>query len=227
MVPAGRFRMGCVWGRDCQDNEQPVHEVQVASFALGVHEVTFEEYDRFVQATGRRRPNDRGGGRGRRPVINVSWEDAEAYVAWLSRETGESYRLPSESEWEYAARTGSTMRYSWGPDIGRNRANCNGCGSRWDGEETAPAGSFAANAWGLHDMHGNVWEWVEDCWHENYARAPRDGSTWTSGGNCSRRVLRGGSWLNAPVDLRSALRGRIVAGARSVDRGFRVSRTLD
>ena len=227
VVPAGRFRMGCVSGRDCGDDEQPVHEVELASFALGVYEVTIEEYDRFVQATGHRRPNDQGRGRGDRPVINVSWEDAEAYVAWLSDETGEDYRLPSESEWEYAARARSTTRYSWGQDIGRNRANCNGCGSRWDGRETAPAGSFAANAWGLHDMHGNVWEWVEDCWHENYAGAQRDGSAWTSGGNCGRRVLRGGSWGSISVFLRSAGRGRFDAGARNINGGFRVSRTLD
>ena len=228
VVPAGRFRMGCVSGRDCEDDEQPVHEVELASFALGVYEVTFEEYERFVQATGHRRPNDGDWGRGGRPVIDVSWEDAEAYVAWLSRETGEAYRLPSESEWEYAARAGSTTRYSWGQDVGRNRANCRSCGSRWDADRTAPAGSFAANGWGLHDMHGNVWEWVADCWHENYARAPRDGTAWTRGGNCGRRVLRGGSWNGNPVDLRSAIRVSYDAGARAgYVGGFRVSRTLD
>ena len=228
VVPSGRFRMGCVSGRDCRDAEQPVHEVDVPLFALGVYEVRFEEYDRFVQATGHRRPTDRGWGRGGRPVIDVSWEDAEAYVAWLSRETGEAYRLPSESEWEYAARAGTTTRYSWGQDVGRNRANCAGCGGRWDdANRTAPAGSFAANGWGLHDMHGNVWEWVADCWHENYARAPRDGTAWTSGGNCSRRVLRGGSWNYFPVNLRSAIRTYNDAGARLDSGGFRVSRTLD
>lgn len=227
VVPAGRFRVGCVSGRDCQDDERPVHEVQVPSFALGVYEVTFEEYERFAGATGRDRPSDRGWGRGGRPVINVSWEDAQAYAAWLSGETGEDYRLPSESEWEYAARAGTTTRYSWGREIGRNRANCRDCGSRWDGDETAPAGSFAANAWGLRDMHGNVWEWVEDCWHENYARAPRDGSAWMSGGNCGRRVLRGGSWRGGPATLRSANRSVNRAGARLGSYGFRVSRTLD
>ena len=227
VIPAGRFRMGCVSGRDCQDDERPVHDVELRSFALGKYEVTFEEYERFSRATGRDRPNDRGWGRGGRPVIDVSWEDAEAYVAWLSRETGEAYRLPSESEWEYAARAGTTTRYSWGQDMGRNRANCRGCGSRWDGVQTAPAGSFAANGGGLHDMHGNVWEWVADCWHENYARAPRDGSAWTQGGNCGRRVLRGGSWDNGPALLRSASRVRVAAGARSDYLGFRVSRTLD
>ena len=214
VVPAGRFQMGCVSARDCQDDERPVHEVELRSFALGVYEVTFEEYERFVRTTGHRRPGDRGWGRGGRPVINVSWEDAVAYAGWLSEETGEQYRLPSESEWEYAARAGTETRYSWGQDIGRNRANYDGCGSRWDDDETAPVGSFAAHAWGLHDMHGNVWEWVEDCWHENYARAPRDGSAWTSGGNCSPRVMRGGSWYNDPRHLRSASRGRAAAETR-------------
>ena len=130
------------------------------------------------------------------------------YAAWLSAETGKNYRLPTEAEWEYAARAGSTTNYSWGNDIGRNRAVCDGCGSRWDTEQTAPVGSFAANAWGLHDMHGNVWEWVEDCWHENYQYAPSDGSAWTVGGDCSRRVFRGGSWSDVPAFLRSAYRYR-------------------
>ena len=229
MVPAGRFRMGCVSGRDCRDSERPVHEVELASFALSKYEVTFDEYDRFVQATGHRRPNDRGWGRGRRPVINVFWEDAAAYVAWLSRETGEDYRLPSESEWEYAARAGSTTRYSWGQDLGRNRANCRRCRSRWDNDRTAPTGSFAANGRGLHDMHGNVNEWVADCWHEDYARAPRDGSAWTSGGDCGRRVLRGGSWSAYPEEVRAANR---LAGPSGGPRvfdfiGFRVARTLN
>ena len=227
VVPAGRFQMGCVSGRDCQYDERPVHEVQVPSFALGVYEVTFEEYERFAGATGRDRPNDGGWGRGGRPVINVSWENAQAYATWLSDETGEDYRLPSDSEWEYAARAGTTTQYSWGQDIGRNRANCGDCGSRWDGDETAPAGSFAPNAWGLHDMHGNVLEWVEDCWHENYARAPRDGSAWTSGRNCGRRVLRGGSWGDHPAYLRSADRRFGDVGARYDHIGFRVSRPLD
>ncbi len=229
VVPAGRFRMGCVSGRDCADDEHPVHEVEVASFALGVYEMTFDEYDRFAAATGRERPADRGWGRGGRPAINVSWEDATAFAAWLSEETGEEYRLPSESEWEYAARAaGSTTRYSWGDDVGHNRANCAGCGGRWDDENrTALAGSFAANGFGLHDMHGNVWEWVEDCWHENYARSPRDGTAWTRGGDCSRRVLRGGAWDLDPGSLRSANRSSFDAENRIGSIGFRVARTLD
>ena len=227
VVPAGRFQMGCVSGHDCRGDERPVHEVEMASFALGVYEVTFDQYERFARATRRDRPNDRRWGRGARPVINVRWEDATAYAAWLSEETGAEYRLPSESEWEYAARAGSTTRYAWGNDIGRNRANCDGCRSRWDDDRTAPAGSFAANGWGLHDMHGNVWEWVEDCWYSNYAGAPRDGSARTSGGNCGGRVLRGGSWADNPRNLRSANRYGVHTRRRHGSYGFRVARTLD
>ena len=179
-VPAGQFRMGCVSGRDCQDYEFPVHEVRISrGFWLGKYEVTFAEYDRFTAATGRARADDRGWGRGRRPVINVSWEDAVAYTEWLSGQTGERYRLPSEAEWEYAARAESVTAYSWGNEIGRNRASCWGCQSQAVFRmETVPVGSFGANRWGLHDMHGNVWEWVQDCLNTNYRGAPGDGSAW-------------------------------------------------
>ena len=226
VVPGGRFRMGCVSGQDCEDTELPVHEVQVRSFALSKYEVLFEEYDRFADATGRRRPSDAGWGRGGQPVMNVSWEDVTAYAEWLSAQTGATYRLPSEAEWEYAARAGTTTAYSWGADVGQNRANCRGCGSRWDFEQTAPAGSFAPNAWGLHDMHGNVVEWVADCWHDSYARAPTDGSAWTRGGDCGRRMFRGGVWLNDARFLRSAYRSWTGAGTRLEFVGFRLSRTL-
>jgi formylglycine-generating enzyme required for sulfatase activity len=187
--------------------------------------VTFEEYDAFTDATGRERAYDQGWGRGRRPIINVSWHDAVAYTQWLSSQTGESYRLPSEAEWEYAARAGSTTKYSWGNDIGRNRANCDGCGSRWDDEKTAPVGSFRANRWGLYDVHGNVWEWVKDCYNDSYRGAPTDGSAWESG-DCSRRVLRGGSWGSLPGFLRAASRNGLTAGSRYGSVGFRVARTV-
>ena len=226
-VPAGTFRMGCDVG--CVSNERPAHRVTIPRpFAIAKYAVTFEEYDRFATATGRERPNDGGWGRGRRPVIRVSWLDAQNYVAWLSRETGASYRLPSEAEWEYAARAGTTTPYSWGRDVGRNRANCDGCGSRWDYEMTAPVGSFAANAnaWGLHDMHGNIWEWVQDCWHDSYEGAPTDGSVWSHAGACRWRVLRGGSWYFGPRTLRAAYRLRIDAANRSPLFGIRVARTL-
>jgi formylglycine-generating enzyme required for sulfatase activity len=128
------------------------------------------------------------------PVINVSWGDAKQYVGWLSQLTGKEYRLLTEAEWEYAARAGANTRYSWGDDPGMGNANCDGCGSQWDLQQTAPVGSFKPNALGLYDMHGNVWEWVEDSWHENYDSAPTDGSAWLRGGKPSYRVVRGGSW---------------------------------
>ena len=228
VVPAGRFRMGCVSGQDCDDDEYPVHRVTIsAPFAVGVHEVTFAEWDTCVEAggCGGYRSDDAGWGRGRRPVVNVSWKDAQAYVAWLTRESGGQYRLLSEAEWEYVARAGNETAYSWGEGIGRNRANCWSCGSRWDREQTAPVGSFGANAFGLHDVHGNVGEWVEDCWNDSYAGAPADGTAWEQG-NCPARVVRGGSWGRDPGLLRSAYRGRSPSGIRSYLIGFRVARRL-
>ena len=228
VVPAGSYRMGSA---DGGADERPVHEVTFAApFAVGMHEVTFAQWDACVSDRGCPRgkdiAKDRGWGRGRRPVIHVSWDDAQRYARWLSGETKKQYRLLSESEWEYAARAGTQTAYSWGDGIGVGRANCRGCGSQWDNRQTAPAGSFAANAWGLHDMHGNVWEWVEDCRNGSYAGAPRDGGAWVSG-KCSLRVLRGGSWFDGPSFLRAAYRFRYSTGYRvSSVIGFRVARTL-
>ena len=172
-------------------------------------------------------PDDRGWGRGGRPVIRVSWEDiTEQFIPWLSKTTGKQYRLPTEAEWEYAARAGSETKYSWGNSIGNNKANCDGCGSRWDDSQTAPVGSFSANAFGLYDMHGNVNEWTQDCWNGSYKGAPSDSSAWLKG-DCSRRVLRGGSWSYIPSKLRSANRINITTGFRYSDVGFRLARTLD
>ena len=229
VVPAGSFMMGSPEseeGRD--DDEGPEHRVEIGeAFAVGAYEVTFEEWDACVAAggCGRYRPDDKDWGRGGRPVINVSWEDAQAYVEWLSRKTGKQYRLLSEAEWEYAARGGSGTRYWWGDEIGSGRANCDGCGSRWDDEQTAPVRSFRGNGYGLYDMHGNVWEWVQDCWNDNYRGAPTDGKVWKSG-DCSRRVLRGGSWNFIPRLLRAASRLRIDTGDRGNYFGFRLARTL-
>ena len=211
------------------NDERPRHRVRIGeAFAVGKYEVMFAEWDACVAAGGCRgyRPDDEGWGRGRRPVVNVSWEDAKAYVEWLSRKTGKRYRLLSEGEWEYVARAGMETAYWWGEEIGSGRANCSGCGSGWDGRQTAPAGSFEANGFGLHDVHGNVREWVEDCWHGNYGGAPTDGSAWTSGGNCGRRVLRGGSWSGKPGSLRSAVRVWNSAGLRINYNGFRIARTF-
>jgi len=210
----------------------PVHEVRLARpFIIGTREVTFAEYDRFALATWRKLPADQGWGREERPVISVSWEDAVAYAQWLRNETGKRYRLPSEAEWEYAARAGTDTLYWWGEDIkedGKVWANCAGCGSEWDYKQTAPAGSFPANAFGLQDTAGNVWEWVQDCWHDSYEGAPTDGSAWEEkgGGDCGRRVVRGGSWGGAPEDVRSAYRYRLVADNRSLNLGFRLAQDL-
>ena len=150
-----------------------------------------------------------------------------AYVRWLSGQTGERYRLPSEAEWEYAARAGSVTAYSWGNEIGRNRAKCDFCGSQWDNRAAAvPVGSFGPNGWGLHDMHGNVVEWVQDCWNESYRGAPADGSAWESG-DCSLRVYRGGHSAHLlPSDVRSANRNRVTTTFRYYRVGFRVARTI-
>jgi formylglycine-generating enzyme required for sulfatase activity len=220
VIPAGTFRMGDTQG---SEREKPVHEVSIKRFAMGRYEVTFAEYDKFANATGRKKPNDRGWGRGNRPVINVSWHDAVAYTEWLSEQTGEEYRLPSEAEWEYAARAGTKTKYCWGNEIGKNRANCNDCGSQWDKKKTAPVGSFKANPFGLHDTVGNVWEWVADLWHDNYKGAPTDGSVW-EGGNDIRRVLRGGSWGNVSYD--AARRGNHNPSGRNYNIGFRVVRRV-
>ena len=228
VIPAGSFRMGCVSGQDCFDYEQPVREVTIPrAFAVSKYEVTFAQWDACVLSggCGGYHPDDRGWGRGRRPVINVSWDDAQEYVRWLFRQTGQTYRLLTEAEWEYVARAGSSTLYSWGDAIGNNRANCSGCGSQWDNRQTAPVGSFPPNAFGVHDMHGNVWEWVEDCWNGSYVGAPSDGSAWRSG-YCSLLVLRGGSWDISPRDLRSACRVRDPSGYRNDNGGFRVARTL-
>ena len=230
-IPAGSFRMGDIQGGGDSD-EKPVHRVSVKAFLMSATEVTFAQWDACVAAGGcddsgpRSAGGDNGWGRGSRPVIEVSWEDAQQYVKWISAKTGEQYRLPSEAEWEYAARAGSETKYSWGNSIGNNKANCDGCGSRWDDSKTAPVASFAANAFGLYDMHGNVWEWTQDCWNGSYKGAPSDGTAWLSG-DCGRRVLRGGSWYLFPNNLRSAYRFRSTAGYRVNNNGFRLARTLD
>ncbi len=229
VVPAGQYRMGSPTDEPGRHgNEGPMHAVTFsAPFAVGRYEVTFAEWDACVAAggCGGYSPSDEGWGRGRRPVIHMSWNHAKAYVAWLSQRTGQAYRLPTESEWEYVARAGTATAYSWGADIGVNRANCQRCGSEWDDSRTAPVGGFPANAWGLHDMHGNVQEWTEDCWNNSYVGAPSDGSAWRSGA-CAQRVNRGGSWYFDPSLLRAANRLRNTAGVRSPIIGFRVARTL-
>ena len=222
IIPAGEFTMGS----NEFENEKPPHRVKIAKpFEAGKYAVTFNEWDICVKEGGcETRPSSHFWGRGRRPVINVSWNDAQAYVAWLSKKTGKSYRLLTEAEWEYAARAGTAAKYYWGDDIGKGNANCNGCGSRWDNEQTAPVGSFKPNGFGLYDMLGNVWQWVEDCYVDEYEHAPADGSAMTAG-DCRRRVLRGGSWAFNAWNLRAARRDRRNPAFRFWGVGFRLART--
>ena len=224
-IPAGSFRMGCVSRVDCRSNELPVHAVTLATpFALSKFEVTCEDFGRFARATGRERAEETSCSAGPSdPAVNVSWDDATAYAEWLSSETRRPYRLPSEAEWEYAARAGTTTRYSWGSSVGVERANCSGCRSRANRDQlgTATVGSFSANPWGLHDMHGNAWEWMSDCRLDNYAGAAGDASARTAA-NCEQRVLRGGSWRVNPSLVRAAQRGWGDESLRLDDVGIRV-----
>ena len=215
-----------------QRRSRAVREVRFAApFSIGKKEVTFAEYDRFALATWRKLPADQGWGRDNRPAINVSWDDARRYAEWLSEETGKAYRLPTEAEWEYTARGGNTTAYWWGNEVnegGEVWANCNGCGSQWDLRQTAPAGSFPPNPFGVQDTAGNVSEWVRDCWHHNYRNAPRDGSAWeeADGSDCSQRVFRGGSWDLKPGPLRSADRDGNGIDYRNINLDFRLAQDL-
>jgi formylglycine-generating enzyme required for sulfatase activity len=249
VIPAGNFQMG-----DIQDggdsDEKPVHWVSIEKFAMGKYEVTVGDFRKFVNASGYKTEAEKNDGcyvydgdnwsekkdanwrnpyfsqTNSQPVVCVSWNDAIAYTEWLTQQTGEHYRLPSESEWEYAARAGTDTKYWWGNDIGENRAACNGCGSHWDNKQTAPVGSFSANPFGLHDTVGNVWEWIADSWHKDYTNAPNDGRIWAEGADKNYRVLRGGSWDYYSNITRAAVRGRYNPDFRYVSIGFRVVRRV-
>ena len=218
--------------------EGPQHRVTIAKpFAVGKFAVTFAEWDACVAGggCGGYKPKDNGWGRGNRPAINVSWEDAKAYVTWLAKKTGVSYRLLSEAEHEYAARAGTTTPFWWGSSITPDQAAYNSTAAPYKGggrkgeyrAKTVPVNSFKPNPWGLYQVHGNVYEWLEDCWNGNYSNAPTDGSVWTAG-DCSKRVLRGGSWGSDPQYLRAALRApRAYPSNRWDTDGFRVARTIN
>ena len=224
-IPAGSFMMG-----GSNADEMPVHKVEVAAFSLGKAEVTFELYDLCVENTHCYAvPGDEGWGREDRPVINVShWDISRRFLPWLNKITGKNYRLPSEAEWEYAARAGSTTEYSWGDNMLCSRARYDGgVTSVCDATQgknigTVPVKSYESNALGLYDMHGNVWEWVQDCWSPNYEGAPKDGSAYLEG-NCSVRVLRGGAWNYHKTGLRSANRYYFQRKARKPSYGFRLA----
>ncbi|MDR4515913.1 MAG: SUMF1/EgtB/PvdO family nonheme iron enzyme [Nitrosomonas sp.] len=218
VIPDGRFLMGSPEDEQYRsDVEGPQHEVHIAQpFAIGVYAVTFDDYDRFCQHAGKEKPDDRHWGRENRPVINVSWRDAQDYCAWLSEQTGRDYRLPSEAEWEYACRAGKKTPYHTGANINRDQAN-------FDENigKTIPVGSYPPNDFGLYDMHGNVWEWCEDIWHENYKGAPSDGSSWEKGDG-DIRVVRGGSWFYLPGLVRASVRNFAPPDSRLDYLGFRV-----
>ena len=258
VIPSGSFRMGDLSGAG-KDREKPVHDVRIGySLAVGKYEVTRGEFAKFTTATGHDAVSscyvytgskwEKASGKSwrdpgysqsdRDPVACVNWKDAKAYIDWISGRTGKSYRLLSESEWEYMARSGSRSKYPFGDSesalCGHGNAADQSTDLNWRnkscsdgiGKKTAPVGSFQANGFGVYDTVGNVWEWVEDCWHESYSGAPSDGNAWTSGGDCAKRVLRGGSWNYGPWDLRSAVRNRSGPSARSYNLGFRIARTL-
>lgn len=232
-IPAGEFMMGSPnpdpikhylmgdYATRMHKYESPQHLVRVQAFEMGKHPVTFAEWDAAIAAGANlHRPWDQRWGRDQRPVIEVSWEDAHTYIEWLDSKTSAGYRLPSEAEWEYCCRAGTQSAYSTGEEISHTQA-------RFEHNSTAPVGSYPPNAFNLHDMHGNVIQWCEDVWHENYKGAPTDGSPWTTGGDVSARVLRGGCWNNTAGHLRSALRRRLEPRQRSITIGFRVARALE
>jgi formylglycine-generating enzyme required for sulfatase activity len=221
-LPAAVFLMGS-GGSSLNFDERPQHRVELAGFGIGTHEVSFAEYDRFARATGRRLPHDEGWGRGDQPVINVSWKDARAYAGWLSRQTGHTYRLPTEAQWEFAARGATQDAYWWDSDMDAYPANCFDCGNPQDGQRTTAVGRFAANSFGLHDTAGNVQEWVEDCYAGNYEGAPTDGSA-RQMPHCTQRVVRGGAYTSPVDSLRSTNRARYDQGTRLDNLGFRVVR---
>ena len=237
--PAGSFMMGSPpdeEGREPADkgSESPQHQMTIARpFAVGKFEVTFAEWDACAAGGGcTYYPKDFGSGRGKRPVANVSWNDITGqYMPWLNRKTGKTYRLLTEAEWEYAARAGTTTPYAFGNRITRSQAQYSE-GDSGSAGGAVEVGTFPANTFGLHDMHGNVWEWVQDCWNGSYNGAPSDGSASTSGawawiaGACESRILRGGSWFLQMRNARSANRYGWQPGARTFDMGLHVARDL-
>jgi formylglycine-generating enzyme required for sulfatase activity len=222
VVPPGDF----VMGSNDTPYEKPERTISIRKpFAIGRREVTFAEWDLCADAGAcKHRPDDHGWGRGDRPVINVSWDDTKLFVAWLSQKTGQKYRLPSEAEWEYAARAGTRTPFWWGKDAGSGRAQCDTCGNPTT-KQIVATGSFRPNGFGLYDTSGNAAEWVEDCWNDNYRNAPKDTAAWTSG-DCRLRVLRGGNFLSKATEIRSASRFRYDVDVRYYANGFRIVRDL-
>ncbi|HYD61968.1 MAG TPA: formylglycine-generating enzyme family protein [Noviherbaspirillum sp.] len=220
-LPAGTFTMGSNTG---DPSEKPAHRVGIANpFAIGKYEVTVDQWSACAEAGGC--PKLSSAGPGGTPVRDVSWDEAQQYVKWLSSTTGKSYRLPSEAEWEYAARGGTSSRFWWGEQMRPGNANCKDCGQPWSDDAPAKVGSFAPNPYGLHDVNGSVWEWVADCWHTSYRGAPTDGRAWDTPG-CRERVIRGGSWRDDHSYMPVSTRFKYGASVRYSQNGFRVARDM-
>jgi len=260
VVPTGSFMMGSPENEPERESlekgtESPQHEVSIAQpLAVGRHAITRGQFATFIKSTGYKTDGGAYVWTGStwehdpkaswcnpgfaqddsHPVVCVSWDDAKAYAGWLTQQAGQSYRLLTEAEWEYAARAGTTTPFWWGTAITSAQANYDGtsvyAGGGSKGEyrrQTVPVDSFKANAWGLYNVHGNVWEWCEDVWHDTYASTPTDGSAWLQGEDQDLRMVRGGSWYLSPQYLRSAFRDGRFADDQYYDQGFRLARTLN
>lgn len=220
-VNPGGFTMG---SNTSDPAEKPPHHVNVGNaFAIGKYEVTVEQWNVCADANACPRINTNPPEAKNAPVRDVSWDDAQQYVAWLSKTTGKTYRLPTEAEWEYAARGGTSSAFWWGDKMSKGNANCKDCGDPWSDAAPANVGSFAANPFGLHDMNGSVWEWVSDCWHSSYKNAPTDGRSWEEPA-CTARVIRGGSWREGASYMVSSTRFKYSSSVRQSQNGFRVVR---
>jgi formylglycine-generating enzyme required for sulfatase activity len=222
-LPAGSFLMG---SSTDDPSEKPVHHVTIgAPFAIGKYEVTVEQWNACAAANACTKLTPESNANKAAPARDLSWDDAQQYVKWLTKVTGKPYRLPTEAEWEYAVRGGTTTAYWWGDQMRKGSANCKDCGDPWHKEGPETAGSFPPNPYGLHDMNGSVWEWTADCWHNSYQSAPADGRAWDSPG-CDMRVIRGGSWREGGGYMLSATRFKYSAGVRQSQDGFRVVKDL-
>ncbi|CAN7374301.1 formylglycine-generating enzyme family protein [Massilia sp. LjRoot122] len=222
-LPAGSFTMG---NNASDPSETPAHPVTIgAPFAIGKTEVTVQQWNACVTARACPAVAQPAGTTATAPVRDVSWDDAQQYVKWLATASGKPYRLPTEAEWEFAARGGTATAYWWGAQMQTGKANCKECGQPWSDAAPASVGSYPANPYGLHDTSGSVWEWVSDCWHNNYKDAPADGRAW-DGPNCRVRVIRGGSWREGSAYMVTSTRFKYDASVRQLQNGFRVARSL-
>lgn len=225
VIPPGNYTMGRDDGKSVETPAVPVAVLK--SFAMSRYEITWDEWLACVEAgTCTQVPDDHEWGRGQQPIMNITWQDANDYAGFLTEKTGQAYRLPTEAEWEYAARAGTETHFFWGDTAGTYNANCRKCGTPWDGKGNAPVGTFKPNPFGLHDMNGNVWEWMQDCWNPTHDGAPTIARARTDG-DCERRVIRSGSWYYIPRLMAATYRDRHPANLFSYNIGIRVVRDLD